>query len=60
MKKNDYLALALAAVILGIIIAISPTVGPVADEASMGVYGLNIPGLTRNARHLPEQDFPAY
>ncbi|HWP16666.1 MAG TPA: hypothetical protein VNM46_13660 [Xanthobacteraceae bacterium] len=60
MKKNDYLALALAAVILGIIIAISPTVGPVADEASMGVYGLDIPGLTRNARHLPEQDFPAY
>jgi len=60
MKKHDYLALALAAVILGVILAISPTIGPIADEASNGVYGIDIPGLTRNARHLPEEDYPAY
>jgi hypothetical protein len=60
MKKHDYLALALAAVILAIIFAISPKVGTIADEASIGLYGIDISGLTRNARHLPEEDYPAY
>jgi len=60
MKKYDYLVLALAAAILGIIFVISPKVETIADEASIGTYGIDIPGLTRNARHLPEQDYPAY
>jgi hypothetical protein len=60
MKKHDYFALALAAVILGIILAISPKVGPIADEASIGMYGIDISGLTRNARQLPDEDYPAY
>jgi hypothetical protein len=60
MKKPDYLVLALAAVILGIMIAISPKVETVADEASMEAYRIDIPGLTRNAGNLPEQDYPAY
>jgi hypothetical protein len=60
MKKHDYLVLALAAVILGIILAVSPKLDTVADEALIGTYGIDIPGLTRNARHLPEQDYPAY
>lgn len=60
MKKHDYFALALAVVILGIIFAISPKVGTIADEASIGVYGIDIPGFTRNARHLPDESYPAY
>ena len=60
MKKHDYFALALAAVILGIIFVISPKVSPIAEEASIGTHGIDIPGLTRNARRLPEEDFPAY
>ena len=60
MKKHDYLALALAAVLLAISIAISPKVETVADEASVGVHGFDILGLTRNARNLPEEDYPAH
>jgi hypothetical protein len=59
MKKHDYLALGLAAVILAIL-AISPKVETIADEATIGVYGMDIPGLTRNAQNLPEQDYPAH
>lgn len=60
MKKHDYFALALAALILGIIIAISPKVETIADEATIGLYGIDISGLTRNAQNLPEQDYPAH
>ena len=60
MSKRDYLAVGLAALILGIIIAISPKVETVANEAFIGPYSIDILGLTRNAGHLPEQDFPAY
>jgi len=60
MKKHDYLVLALAAVILAVIFAISPTVGTIADEASIGSYGIDILGLSRNARNLPDEDHPAY
>ena len=60
MTKHDYLLLAVAAVMLGLIFAVSPKVGSIADEASIGTFGIDIPGLTRNARNLPEQDYPAY
>ena len=60
MKKHDYFALALAGVILAIIIAISPRVETIADEALIGPYGIDATGLTRNAGKLPEQGYPAY
>ena len=60
MRKHDYLILTLAAVILGIIIAISPNVETIANEASTDIYGIDILGLTKNARHLPEQHYPAH
>jgi hypothetical protein len=60
MKKHDYLALALAAVILSIIFAIAPKVETVADEASIATLGIDTSGLTRNARNLPDQEYPAY
>jgi hypothetical protein len=60
MKKHDYLALALAGVILAIILAIAPKVETVADEASIETYGIDTSGLTRNAGRLPEHEYPAY
>ena len=60
MKKHDYFALALAAVILAIIIAISPRVETIADEAIIGPYGIDATGLTRSAGKLPEIEYPAY
>lgn len=60
MKKHDYLALALAALILGIVLAIAPKVETVADEALIGPYGIDTTGITRNAGKLPDQEYPAY
>ena len=60
MKKHDYFALALAAVILAIIVAISPKLETIADEATITNHGFDIPGLTRNARNLPEEYYPAF
>ena len=60
MKTRDYLTLALAAFILAIIFSISPKVETTANEAMVGAYGIDILGLTRNARNLPEEDYPAH
>ena len=60
MKTRDYLTLALAAFILAIIFSVSPKVETTANEASLGVHGIDILGLTRNARNLPEEDYPAH
>jgi len=60
MKKHDYLAVALAAIILGIILAVAPKVETIADEATITHQGIDIPGLTRNARNLSEEDYPAH
>jgi hypothetical protein len=60
MKTRDYLTLALAAFILAIIFSISPKVETTANEASIAAHGIDILGLTRNARNLPEEDYPAH
>jgi len=60
MRKEEYMVLALAAVILAVIIAISPNVTTVANEASTEIYGVDILGLTKNARDLPEQQYAAH
>ncbi|MGB9366516.1 MAG: hypothetical protein WCE79_10935 [Xanthobacteraceae bacterium] len=60
MKTRDYLTLALAAFILTVVLAISPKVEMIANEASVGARAIDILGLTRNARNLPEEDYPAY
>src|SRR5437667_382558 len=52
MRKHDYIVLALAAAILATIIAISPNVQTVANEGSTEIYGVDILGLTKNARDL--------
>lgn len=60
MTKRDYLILAVAAVVFGIIIATSPKVETIADQASVARYGIDILGLARNARNLPEEDYPVH
>lgn len=60
MKKFDYVALALAALVLGLIIAIAPKTETIADEASFANSGIDISGLTRNTRNLPVEEFPAH
>ncbi len=60
MRKEEYMVLALAAVILAVIIAISPNVTTVANEASTEIYGVDILGLTKNAQDLPEQQYAAH
>jgi hypothetical protein len=60
MKTRDFLTLALAAFILAVIFSISPNVETTANEALVGTHGIDILGLTRNARNLPEEDYPAH
>ena len=52
--------LVLAALVLAGIIAISPNVTTVANEASTEIYGIDILGLTKNAKDMPEQQFAAF
>ena len=60
MRKHDYMILAFAAAVLAVIIAISPKVETIANEASTEIYGVDILGLTKNARDLPEQHYAAH
>ena len=60
MQKREYILLALAAVSLAGIIAISPNVATVANEASTEIYGVDILGLTKNAQDLPEHQYAAH
>jgi|SRR3954454_19914008 hypothetical protein len=52
--------LAAGAVLLALIIAVSPYATTVANEVSGEVYGVDILGLTKSATNLPEQQFAAY
>ena len=60
MKKRDYFILALAVFILGTVLVLSPKTETIANEYSIGAHGIDILGLTRNARNLPEEDYPAH
>ena len=54
------IALAAAALVLAIILAISPHATIVANEASSDIYGIDILGITTSAKNLPEQQFAAH
>jgi hypothetical protein len=53
-------ALTAAAIILAIILVVSPNATTVANEASGEIYGINVLGITMNTKGLPEQQFPAH
>jgi len=60
MQKREYLILALGAVIVAVIMAMSPNVTTIANEASTELYGVDILGLTKNAQDLPEHQYAAH
>ncbi len=51
---------AAAAVVLAIIFAVSPRATIVANEVSGEVYAVDILGLTKQAKDLPERQYAAH
>jgi hypothetical protein len=52
--------LAAAAVVLALIVTVSPHATLVANEASGEIYGVDILGLTKKAVNLVDQEFPTH
>ena len=53
-------ALALAALILAAIVAVSPRATLIANEVTGEVYGIDVLAITKNARDLPVQQYAAH
>jgi hypothetical protein len=51
---------AAAAVVLALIVTVSPHLTIVANEVSGEVYGIDILAVTKNATNLAEQQFPTH
>ena len=60
MRTKVLAILTLAALILAVIIAISPHTTIVANEATGEVYGVDVLGLTKSAKDLPVQQYAAH
>ena len=60
MRKEVIVPLFLAGLILGGIMVISPRATTIINEASTEIYGIDIMGLTKNAKDLPVQQFPTH
>ena len=58
MQTSDLVVLALGALIVAGILAISPDVRATANGASAEPYGIGLSGLSRNATYPPEEDLP--
>jgi len=52
--------LTLAAVILAVIVSISPSASVVVNEVTGEVYAIDILGLTKDAKDLPTQQYAAH
>jgi hypothetical protein len=60
MRTKILSLLALAALILAVIVSISPTTTIVANEVTGEVYAIDVLGLTNNAKDLPVQQYAAH
>lgn len=60
MQTKIFAIVALAAVILAVIISVSPHATTLANEVSGEVYAIDILGLTKNAKDLPVQQYAAH
>jgi len=60
MRKQSITLLALAAVVLAVIIMAAPHARTITNEASTEIYGIDIAGLTKAAKDLPEQQYAAH
>ena len=52
--------IALAAFILIVIYSIAPNATAITNEAATEIYGIDILGLTTNAKHLPSEQYAAH
>lgn len=52
--------LGLAGLILALIVTVAPKAAVTTNQASAETIGIDILGLTRNARDLPAQQYAAY
>ena len=52
--------LVLAALIVGVIFVVAPRATTITNAASTEVYGIDILGLTKDAKNLPVQAFAAH
>ena len=60
MRIKIFAILTLAALILAVIVAISPRATIVANEVTGEVYAVDILGLTKDAKDLPVQQYAAH
>jgi hypothetical protein len=60
MRTKILAIVALAAVILAVILVVSPHATIVANEVSGEVYAIDILGLTKSAKDLPVQQYAAH
>jgi hypothetical protein len=51
---------ALAALVLAVIFTVAPTATVMTNAASTEVYGIDVLGLTKNAKDLPVEQYAAY
>ena len=59
MRMQVVAIIAVAALGLAVISAVSPTATIIANEASTEIYGIDILGLTKNAKNMPVEQFAA-
>ena len=59
MRMQVVAMIAVAALGLAVISVVSPTATIIANEASTEIYGIDILGLTRNAKTMPVEQFAA-
>jgi hypothetical protein len=52
--------LVLAGVILAVIVTVAPRASVTTNQASTEIIGIDILGLTKNAKELPAQQFAAH
>ncbi len=59
MRMQVAAMIAVAALGLAVISVVSPTATIIANEASTEIYGIDILGLTKNAKAMPVEQFAA-
>jgi len=59
MRMQVVAIIAVAALGLAVISVVSPTATIIANEASTEIYGIDILGLTTNAKNMPVEQFAA-
>jgi len=60
MRTKILAILTLAALILAVIVSISPSASVVVNEVTGEVYAIDILGLTKDAKDLPSQQYAAH